>query len=1385
MLLTFSCRADVACATLKLDTKKPSLKALSMLPLNHNLLGAIFNHGLPAEQGLQAQVVHAANWLAAYCHRLATGLLTQSQQVVLPSTQWPTGGFVHNNRVYHDKQELVAFHHEAVRALVSVWDEFPTYYNLEDVLSVPLNYHKVKADLANLGAAFAELGQLVQREGLKAVPGYKVSTQQHLVDEWAHKDEQKLVIRHLSTDNRVAPAKYVSRELDGLPANYDQGASLFLALRSAKFSQLELVKGAIKNGYRFIVCEIDRDLPEIVKLVDAHNAEHVSQTLHLWYVNDTLLALHALAKYHRVLFNPQVVAVTGSSGKTTIKDLTARLVSAQVANALSKAERVWAGVSYLRNLYLADTPLVKKLAKEASVQAQNPSTWALKCNLQEQDWPEVYAESLKLWKTLQSQATNLPEEQRLPYKALEEGFALFVERHKANRKTNSASETQVPLRDSTLVATHGNLNNHIGVPLSLLQITENTKVAIIEHGANHKYEIAFSTATSLPNIAYLNNVQHAHTAAFGGIEGVAEAKAEIACNTIPHNYLLAAQNLSHAPEQYSEPARAYAQLRQDYISWTLALLPKRYQNFLAPKLKLTDKALESYERHHWGEVNAVNLFNNDDANSWQNTKLFLDYSLTRKVFGNGENLAKDSFHNLFVKAWQDNYAAIDAGLPFNQKLPLALDVLKTKGIGKTSSVKTLNPLGYTNLGLKDVDNNVNLYFPGNLVIATGVDHRIQHDGRLLGELTVEQRGVFKRSPELQASVGFSASEPATQDLSNLGTPGYRPELSFKLVVGKDFLVDKNVIGQAQDYAYNKDPHYEKVVKNPPAIDKFAGSTTTEERAAQNRNSYISDYVNQALKTSQELVSQQELDLSEKVEQARKAYEQAQAAAQVAQQKALSQDSFSGPLAGGLVARTGNALAEAAAKAQREYEKALRDLQQVKKSSESTLAYATYNVKAPVVGAHNANNIAGVVGICSALGLSLQETIASLAQLEYKSNPGRNAFYKVGNVTIIDDAYNANPGSLAAALEQLNSGFPRTAQKTAVLGPLAEVEDRDLVEIYSRVLYQHALTKHNFSFLTHHKWAVEGYLPGDYTSPLWSALRYVPMLSYQPLLHKYAQDALAQEKQAKANHEPTQVQSLYFSETLATKSPEQKVKAVLLKSLTNFPPPSLALTAAKNLEATAKFYQERASFKQHQAQLDAQLAAALAANNYASAASLQQQLSLLTPPTRPNYHNLLLLRPPVETQDASGFRKQLLSLDEKALRDAAATSVGYSFIKTYKALTAESLAAKAEKSTFTRDLVEQAVKVVYHYADTAKYPAPQYQAVFNNYPVAVVKVEPYDKDGFFEYAKEALKEVAAAAQPHQVGKQQVPGKAQVVLFKGSRAGQLDQLVAWFRDYLAKQ
>ena len=98
----------------------------------------------------------------------------------------------------------------------------------------------------------------------------------------------------------------------------------------------------------------------------------------------------------------------------------------------------------------------------------------------------------------------------------------------SNGKTTTKELVNVVMSTKYVtVATTGNLNNHIGVPLTLLSMTPNTEFGIVEMGANHFDEIAHLCEITQPNYGYITNFGKAHLEGFGSLEGVIKAKTEL------------------------------------------------------------------------------------------------------------------------------------------------------------------------------------------------------------------------------------------------------------------------------------------------------------------------------------------------------------------------------------------------------------------------------------------------------------------------------------------------------------------------------------------------------------------------------------------------------------------------------------------------------------------------------------------------------------------------------------------------------------------------------------------------------------------------------------------------------------------------------------------
>lgn len=136
---------------------------------------------------------------------------------------------------------------------------------------------------------------------------------------------------------------------------------------------------------------------------------------------------------------------------------------------------------------------------------------------------------------------DLPYHERLfivddTTKALQDLARMHRERHNipvigitgTNGKTTTKELIASVLSQKyNIINTQGNFNNHIGVPLTLLQIKNNTEIAVVEMGANHPYEIETLCNIAKPNFGLITNVGKAHLEGFGSFEGIVKTKKEL------------------------------------------------------------------------------------------------------------------------------------------------------------------------------------------------------------------------------------------------------------------------------------------------------------------------------------------------------------------------------------------------------------------------------------------------------------------------------------------------------------------------------------------------------------------------------------------------------------------------------------------------------------------------------------------------------------------------------------------------------------------------------------------------------------------------------------------------------------------------------------------
>ena len=172
----------------------------------------------------------------------------------------------------------------------------------------------------------------------------------------------------------------------------------------------------------------------------------------------------------------------------------------------------------------------------------------------------------------------------------------------SNGKTTTKELINVVLSEKfKTIATIGNLNNHIGVPLTLLRLTIETEIGIIEMGANHQKEIELLCSITEPDFGYITNFGKAHLEGFGGIEGVIKGKSEMYAYLKDNNKTVFVNLDDAIQNEKSESLNRYAFSQSD--SKADVFISSVEAN---PMVKVEYKGL-SMQSHLIGSYNANNI----------------------------------------------------------------------------------------------------------------------------------------------------------------------------------------------------------------------------------------------------------------------------------------------------------------------------------------------------------------------------------------------------------------------------------------------------------------------------------------------------------------------------------------------------------------------------------------------------------------------------------------------------------------------------------------------------------------------------------------------------------------------------------------------------------
>ena len=146
-------------------------------------------------------------------------------------------------------------------------------------------------------------------------------------------------------------------------------------------------------------------------------------------------------------------------------------------------------------------------------------------------------------------------------------------------------------------ATKGNLNNHIGVPLSILEICEKTEISIIEMGANHIKEISLLSNIAKPNYGIITNIGKAHLKGFGSVDGVIKAKGELYENIKLNNHQIFLNNDDNLLKKISQNINKITYGSYGDISGKL-LESNLYAKVLYDKTEINSKLIGDYQFHN-------------------------------------------------------------------------------------------------------------------------------------------------------------------------------------------------------------------------------------------------------------------------------------------------------------------------------------------------------------------------------------------------------------------------------------------------------------------------------------------------------------------------------------------------------------------------------------------------------------------------------------------------------------------------------------------------------------------------------------------------------------------------------------------------------------------
>ncbi|MEM7055367.1 MAG: UDP-N-acetylmuramoyl-tripeptide--D-alanyl-D-alanine ligase [Bacteroidota bacterium] len=213
----------------------------------------------------------------------------------------------------------------------------------------------------------------------------------------------------------------------------------------------------------------------------------------------------------------------------------------------------------------------------------------------------------------------------------------------SNGKTTTKELTQAVLSQQyKSYATQGNLNNHIGVPCSLLAMNQSVEIAVIEMGASHIGDIAQLCAIAMPTHGLITSIGHAHLEGFGSLEGVIKGKSELYDYLLRHSGQVFINStdpiLSNIGKRLDAPIYYYPQ-RQGFYHCEL-VKEDPYVVYKSNNGQIVSTQLLG--KHHFNNIAAAlciaKYFRVDESSANQAIQAYQPYSNRSQVIKKGSNI---------------------------------------------------------------------------------------------------------------------------------------------------------------------------------------------------------------------------------------------------------------------------------------------------------------------------------------------------------------------------------------------------------------------------------------------------------------------------------------------------------------------------------------------------------------------------------------------------------------------------------------------------------------------------------------------------------------------------------------------------------------------------